>query len=118
MQRKRKTADCDPDRGKQNRRRQPHPSRKRLTDRDDYKQTGNDGENNGSVEHGYTNTVSGIGLNLDLSAEVDHPVQGIRKNSVAASALRCIASNSRRRIEPRRDGPSDLEKLQRRLWGA
>ena len=76
MQRKRKTADCDPDRGKQNRRRQPHPGRKRLTDRDDYKQAGNDGENNGSVEHDYTNTEAGIGLNLDLSAELDHPVRG------------------------------------------
>ena len=71
-----KAADRDPDRGKQNRRRQSHPGCKRLTDRDDDKQTGNDGENNGSVEHDYTNGWVGIGLNLDLSAEFDHPVRG------------------------------------------
>ena len=46
-----KAANRDPDRGKQNRRRQSHPGRKRLTDRNDQKQAGDDEQDRG-VEHG------------------------------------------------------------------
>ena len=102
MEYERKAADPDSDRCEQNRRRQSQSDGERLTDRNNDKQAGNDGQYGGRFEHDYTNGRADIVQISTCPPSSTTRFGGIRKNSVAASAFRCIASNSLRRMALRR----------------